>query len=229
MTLAILAAAILAITFGYIAIRWRKSPKVFKAMNTVVATSIVAGVLTGVWLAGLAREWVPNHNGTVGGTGGERMATEAAHRAQEPAQLPRTLMDRSEFLLTSRIKLPRCLATARRRIIWQQTIIIQFSRIGCIPRVNNVPGFLINLPGANVTDSQVFVFSSTSELVAAHWSQLGRTPSDPHPLESTIQIRGTVFRIQSPEFEAARQGFVALVVSMPFGTPPRMYAVELGK
>src|SRR5579863_6373241 len=39
-------------------------------MNTVAAASIVAGILSGVWLVGLAREWLPSHGGAVGGVGG---------------------------------------------------------------------------------------------------------------------------------------------------------------
>ena len=61
----------------------------------------------------------------------------------------------------------------------------------------------------------------------AHWTE-GGAATDPQPLKDTIQLRGNVFRIESPEFGAARRGFIAVVVRMPFGTPDRMYAVETG-
>jgi hypothetical protein len=49
-SLSIPALAIAVVTFAYIAIRWRKSPKAFKAMSSVAVASAISGILAGVWV-----------------------------------------------------------------------------------------------------------------------------------------------------------------------------------
>ena len=231
MSLAILAAAIAVVTFAYIALRWRKSPKVFKAMNIVTAADIVAGVFTGIWLVGLTREWLPDHSGTGGSaSGGVNGNGSGASGRKSTATTPDLNGQVGVFVDASdgRMELPCYGSDSAAEAVMQEKVHFHFGRTDCIPRVSNLRAFLINLPGANVTDSQIFWFHGISELEEASWSALGPSPRDPQPLKDTIQVSGSVFRIESPEFETTRQGFISLVVKMPLGIPDRMDAVEIG-
>lgn len=57
--LACLASAMIVVAFGYVLFRWRRAPKVFNAMITIAIVTLMAGVLSGVWLVEVAREWLP--------------------------------------------------------------------------------------------------------------------------------------------------------------------------
>ncbi len=227
MNLAIAAAAILALIFVYIALRWRKSRKVFKAMNLVAAAGVVAGLLTGVWLVGLASDWLPSHSPTGGGVSdgenGSRSDPSGTMRSTTPPDLNEQL---GVFADTSSgITDVPCWGAAEDLVgLGPSTVHFKFTRSDCVPRLSNIRAFLINLPGADVTNSNVYGLVELD----AHWTE-GGASADPQPLKDTIQKHGNVFRIESPEFGAIHQGFITLVVKMPLGTPDRMYAVELGK
>jgi hypothetical protein len=106
----------------------------------------------------------------------------------------------------------------------------KFAKQSCVPTAHTVNAFFLNLPGANIPEAKTFSLPDLDATwgIPGGMSLSGPAPSDPTALTTEVEnIRGTIFKIYPQHLAETRSRFIALVVSMPLGTPDRMYAVEL--
>jgi hypothetical protein len=225
----IVASAILAVTFAYIALRWRKSPKVFKAMNVVAGASAVAGVLAGLWVGGIAHEWSPFHKGTRGSasTGASDSGSVAPGPEEGSTRIPDLKGRIGVFAVSNSqevVEVP-CYGSSESIYGWRHFTFKagkNLSSADCVPRIPDLLEFLVNLPAADVASSQVYAFDHPE---SAKWGPEAAA-GDPEPLKDTKQLLGNITKIESEDFRRVRQKYIALVVRMPLGTPDRMYVVK---
>jgi hypothetical protein len=104
---------------------------------------------------------------------------------------------------------------------FSQEITFKFDRT--VPQVTAPLGFVANLPGAAMDESQVFLLPS---LAAGRWHRHITPASDSKPVPSDVSaISGSIFKV-SPDLPKAPSGFLCLWVKMS-ATEDRLYALQL--
>ncbi len=90
------------------------------------------------------------------------------------------------------------------------------------PTVASVKAFYINMPNSNVMSSKVFVEPSRD--LAPTFTEAA-SHSVPVSFES---VKGNLYRVVLPDLGKRPGSLLLLKVSMPLGTPDRIYAINLG-
>jgi hypothetical protein len=97
-----------------------------------------------------------------------------------------------------------------------------------IPKAQAVSYFVVNVPDAKISDSQLFLLPNA---LAAKWVLERPTdPRNPKPLKATIEpLSATVYKVSLAEPSAkTSKGFLCLWLKMPMGTADRLYAIQVG-
>lgn len=111
------AGAILVAVLLYVALRWRKAPKVFKAMYFVMIASLVAGGLAGVWGVKMLDTWTGSAATGAASTPGVRAGAPGATpkpRVAAPAVSPALRVGARATSPAPRVAVPRATSSAAR-------------------------------------------------------------------------------------------------------------------
>jgi hypothetical protein len=88
-----------------------------------------------------------------------------------------------------------------------------------VPAVAKVARFYVNMPDSKITNSKIFWLTTLDK----DFDEKGR-PS----LSTSIETgKNNVYRITCADLMGKKNGYVLLKVSMPLGTPDRMYIIQL--
>jgi hypothetical protein len=109
--------------------------------------------------------------------------------------------------------------------IFAETQSFRFS--SAIPAAKGVSRFYLNLPGANVNESRVYWLEDPRR---AQWRAGSAADADgPKAAAATVEpVSGSLYQFSIADMAAKADGFACLRVSMPLGTPDRLYCVALG-
>jgi hypothetical protein len=87
------------------------------------------------------------------------------------------------------------------------------------PTVAKVARFYVNMPDSKITNSKIFWLTKLDK----YFDEKGQ----PHLNASVEAGKNNVYRITCAELESKKGGYVLLKISMPLGTPDRMYGIQL--
>lgn len=103
--------------------------------------------------------------------------------------------------------------------------------IAQLPEVMRINSFFVNIPEVNISECQIFWMKTLKVNKYYGWQKkevVRIDPSDWEKQETRIEkTNGGVYKILSDALQSKSGGFVGLKLSMPLGTPDRIYIVKL--
>ena len=88
-----------------------------------------------------------------------------------------------------------------------------------VPAVAKVTQFYVNMPDSKITESKMFWLTKLDK----EFDEKGLSS-----LNASIETgKNNVYRIKCAELAGKKGGYILLKISMPLGTPDRMYAIQL--
>lgn len=90
--------------------------------------------------------------------------------------------------------------------------------------------FILNLPDAKISDSKIFKLPDAKTATWHVFESEDVDHVDPRPVKSTIEPLGNgLYRVKPTEEASQSTPFLCLWISMPMGSPDRLYALQIKK